>query len=195
MKKVIHFNSFPPCIFSFLTFANMRFSIPMFIINRPWLYCLYVSFGNCFWYCLSTFITCIWRELSILLFSAYYWCFYIKAFFFSIELFWSPPGMNGESIKSSDNWLYVWYTKKRHCDLPDPASITAGLSALLLVVDDCARISISPGYSATVMAHDKDETSARPCLNADRTWALSKLQRLNLSTPWLIRMPPAFQKT
>ena len=121
--------------------------------------------------------------------------FISKLFFFSIELFWSPPGMNGESIKSNDNWLYVWYTKKRHCDLPDPASITAGLSALLLVVDDCARISISPGYSATVMAHDKDETSARPCLNADRTWALSKLQRLNLSTPWLIQMPPAFQKT
>lgn len=78
MKKVIHFNSFPPCIFSFLTFANMRFSIPMFIINRPWLYCLYVSFGNCFWYCLSTFITCIWRALGILL---------SKLFFFLLSYF------------------------------------------------------------------------------------------------------------
>ena len=166
-------------------------------MTRSLLYCLCPT-GNCFWYCVSTFITCMWRELYVLLFIAYYWWFYNKAFFFVVLLSyfdhllgWMMKALSPVSMITG--CMCAIRRKGTVASLTQPAP-QQDSRALLLVVDDCAGDQGQPGSSVTVTAHGKDETTSRPCLQADHMRPLSKLQWLNISIPWLIGVTPAFQE-
>ena len=110
-------------------------------MTRSLLYCLCPT-GNCFWYCVSTFITCMWRELYVLLFIAYYWWFYNKAFFFVVLLSyfdhllgWMMKALSPVSMITG--CMCAIRRKGTVASLTQPAP-QQDSRALLLVVDDCA---------------------------------------------------------